>query len=109
MGLGQRNVPNNIILVALSVDSCDFYIEAIKQLKARFKFTDQIYSDIQAVDPENAQRLNPVSLTDIARRYSQASWNINLRQLDEEWRSQALLQFQYDSTDVISYWKQFFL
>ena len=50
-----------------------------------------------------------MSLTDIARRYSQASWNINLRQLDEEWRSQALLQFQYDSTDVISYWKQFFL
>ena len=86
----------------------DFYIEAIKQLKARFKFTDQIYSDIQAVDPTNAQRLNPVSLTDIARRYSQASWNINLRQLDKEWRSQALLQFQYDSTDVISYWKHVF-
>lgn len=48
----------------------DFYVEAIHQIKASFKFSDfDHYKDAEFVIPDNARNLGPTALFQVARKY----------------------------------------
>ncbi|XP_065370891.1 uncharacterized protein LOC135963040 [Calliphora vicina] len=88
----------------------EFYIEAIHQIKSRFDFSDPIYSIVDIVNPKNAQNFEPKSLTLFTKRFP--LFDIDLQQLDNEWRQNALLdivKFELNgSLEPEAYWLKVF-
>lgn len=69
----------------------EFYTETIKQIQSRFGFSDDVYTIVDIVNPKIAQTFQPKILTIFKKRF--LSFNINLQQLDNEWRH-ALLEYE---------------
>lgn len=81
----------------------EFYLEAIKQVKARFTFADPIFNDSAFLLPENAKALNPPSIISIAKRCTPGF--VSYEELDKEWRSHCLLPRLELVTETREYWK----
>lgn len=79
-----------------------FYIEAIMQIKKRFVF-GELYEDSAFLLPSNAVDMNPPTIYPIAKKYLPSHIDINLGELDIEWRSQSLLTNNADN--MFEYWK----
>lgn len=84
-----------------------FYIEAIVQIKKRFVF-ESIHDDASFLEPNNASNLNPTSLINIVKKYLPKHCEVDLSELDKEWRKQCLLSPKEQDVDVPTYWRKMF-
>lgn len=69
-----------------------FYIELIKQTKAKFNFDDNIFKIIRIIDPKEAQSFNQKDLTEVLNKFPSLNNFIDSNKLQKEWRSHALLE-----------------
>lgn len=69
-----------------------FYIELIKQIKAKFNFDDNIFKIIRIIDPKEAQSFNQKDLTEVLNKFPSLNNFIDSNKLQKEWRNHALLE-----------------
>ena len=67
----------------------DFYVEAIAQIKARFKFEDPIFEFTKVLDPKVARELSVRTLSPYLDKFSMPGWD--KAKIDAEWRRQAMV------------------
>ena len=69
----------------------NFYIEIIRQIKARLIFTDPVFEIVNLVEPANARSLSPNSLAQLFNRFPSLQKSIDIHKADKEWREHSRL------------------
>ncbi|CAG9786569.1 unnamed protein product [Diatraea saccharalis] len=90
-----------------------FYIEAIKQITQRFIFSDPLYDIIELVtDPQKAQSFETKDLTFVVNRFPYLRNDLDLEELNKEWKMHALLDFTHlnlsPNLEILDYWNNVF-
>lgn len=64
----------------------NFYIELIRQVKARLNFSDPVFEIVKLVEPANARALSPNSLAPLFTRFPSLKNSMDTAKADKEWR-----------------------
>lgn len=89
-----------------------FYLRLVTEIKERFTFEDELFDIVTVLDPKYAQSYSQKSLGNILNRFSFLNQVVNKQDLDNEWKSHALLD--HSSLDLTSnlpaeeYWLKVF-
>ncbi|KAJ8964073.1 hypothetical protein NQ314_005156 [Rhamnusium bicolor] len=68
-----------------------FYIRLTSEIKERFTFEDEIFNIVHVLEPKYAQTYEQKSLLNVLQRFSFLYQIVDRQELDNEWRSHALL------------------
>ena len=83
----------------------DFYVEAIAQIKARFKFEDPIFEFTKVLDPKVSRELSVRTLSPYLDEFSMPGWD--KAKIDAEWRRQAMVDLPENLSLGISSAKEY--
>lgn len=92
----------------------NFYITLIVELRKRFQFEDDVYNYLDVLDPEHVMNLKTPSLRHIFQRFSQYLSDVNMAEVDKEWRGISLLSCEElgltsnEIKNISCFWKKVF-
>lgn len=82
-----------------------FYVESVNQINKRFPFrTMQPLQYLKIIDPKTVQNHEVSSLGPMASQFSILFKDLDLDNVDREWRQLSFMEFEKDECQIMNYW-----